>query len=204
MPKMKLESMTQEKWVADCVRHSFVMAERRGRRLSASAKKARAANLKHLAVLTVCVVSTTASPWSGSASGLLYSLWMDSMSMPGFFNNHGSVTPRFSSQYANVASHDGFNLNAMFFSLTYNKRCHQGHGDDVSFTRRRGPLEFEGSTGNPFNGIPTRGDEEAADEDERRTRALKRMRTGARAIKRTRASVGKGKWRWKTRKEVSR
>jgi hypothetical protein len=73
-----------------------------------------------------------------------------------------------------------------------------------SFTRRRGLLEFEGSTGNPFDGIPMRGDEEAVDEDERRTRALKRMRTGARAMKRTRASVGKGKWKWKTRKEVSR
>jgi hypothetical protein len=66
--------------------------------------------------------------------------------------------------HADVAPHGWFNPNAMF-SQMHDKRRHEGHGNDVAFTMRRGPLEFEGGAGTPFDGMPTRAEEEAAGED---------------------------------------
>jgi hypothetical protein len=52
------------------------------------------------------------------------------------------------------------------FSPTYDKRRHQGHGNNgVAFAGCRGLLEFEAGTGNPFDGMPASWEEEVADEE---------------------------------------
>jgi hypothetical protein len=126
-------------------------------------KKARVATAKHVAALTVCATAATASPRSGSASGSVYILVMASLSTLGFFNDLNNTMSRFSPHYNDIAPHGGSTRTPL--SLTYEERRHQGHGDDVAFTGCRGLLEFGGGAGTPFDGMPTRGEEEAADED---------------------------------------
>jgi hypothetical protein len=90
---------------------------------------------------------------------------MASPSTPGFLNNLRSLTPQFLPHYTDVAPHSGFNPNAMF-SLMYNERRHQGHGDDdASFTWRRGLLEFEVGVGTLFDGMLVHGKEKAMGKD---------------------------------------
>jgi hypothetical protein len=72
---------------------------------------------------------------------------------------------QFSLHYGDAASHGWFNPNAMF-SPTYDKRRHQGHGNNgVAFAGCRGLLEFEAGTGTPFDGMPASWEEEVADEE---------------------------------------
>lgn len=80
-----------------------------------------------------------------------------------FLHDPESAMSRLSQHYADIASHGGFNPNAII-SPTYDERRHQGHDDDVSFTGSRGPLEFDGGAGAPFDGMSASGEEEA-DED---------------------------------------
>jgi hypothetical protein len=88
-----------------------------------------------------------------------------SLSTPGFFGEAasatpGCLTPNLSPRYENARPHGGFNPNALFSQMCDAPQRQQGHGvDGVSFTGRRGPLEFEG-VGASF------GEEEAAREEE--------------------------------------
>jgi hypothetical protein len=62
--------------------------------------------------------------------------------------------------YEDALAHDNFNPNVVFFPAYNEPQRHQGHGaDDVDFTGRRGPLQFEGASA-------LFGDEDAAREEE--------------------------------------
>jgi hypothetical protein len=78
--------------------------------------------------------------------------------MPGFLNENGTPTQRFSQHYANSLPHGRFNPNTMF-SLTYEERRQEAHEGDASlpFLTRMRPLQFEGRAGNPFDGMPASG-----------------------------------------------
>jgi hypothetical protein len=70
---------------------------------------------------------------------------------------------RFSLHCIDVMPHGGFNPNSMF-SLIYDERCHQGHGDHgVAFRGHRAPHEFEVGAGALFDGIAEHGEEGTED-----------------------------------------
>jgi hypothetical protein len=72
------------------------------------------------------------------------------------------------------------------FSPMYDKRRHQGHGDNgVSFAGSRGPLEFEAGTDTPFD-CWRAGKRRWQMRNDRRTRAAKGRRKTRRKASRQR------------------